>query len=142
MRPQDVIASTGGTQAVLFLKNSRNDCADWRATRELQSILIRYWEEFSVLNVLLHTSCSCLSEEVMVYNPFSIRNNTRGYFELVHVADILAYWFWINNLKDFERYPLRISMFERELSAVRDIPEYMEASRLYRHVSKSGGYGG
>lgn len=139
---KDFYFPTGQTYVILLVKNIRSDCGNLFANMALKNMLRRLWYEFGLLNVLLHTSCSCLTEHIMVYNPFVKSNGEHGRVELIHVSDAISYWIEVNSLMDFQQYPLRVSMFERSLTAMKEIPEHMQNDRLYNEVRKSGGYGG
>lgn len=141
-RAEEVLPTTGETYAILLVKNSRSGCKNPLTKRSLRDVLRRLWYEFGLLNVFLQTPCSCVTEQLIVYNPFTNKNGERGEVKLIHVSDAMNHWVGINNVMNFQQYPLRISMFERPLTAVGRIPSYMRKDRLYNEVHSSGGYGG
>jgi hypothetical protein len=87
------------------------------------SLLRRLWEEFQVMNVIVMTTSVIrhrylMSEEIIVYDPFisKYRSTTRGKIYVLNgsVSEVLSsISFPTYKLRNFHRYPLRVTMFRR-----------------------------
>lgn len=125
------IIFTSRTPFFIFYFTRNQSCTD--VENDINEVLIDSWRYY-ILNLLINTPCSC--EKNKIYSFESLHNTIKKMeiIQLLTHADEI----W-DDLHDFKGYPIRVSMFERIPTAVKN-PRYLNYGQENLRLSR--GYGG
>ncbi|XP_060521138.1 uncharacterized protein LOC132698826 [Cylas formicarius] len=118
---QNIGTKAGHLFLVIFCSNN--------SSAAIEEILEKFWERFGVLNVIIF-----IDSKIVVYKPF---RNTRGHFgkaETYQTAGIQTNTNTIiNDVKRLNGYPIRVSMLERQPTALRHLPLGLQGISIYKN---------
>ncbi|CAG9761538.1 unnamed protein product [Ceutorhynchus assimilis] len=125
----------------VFLFSSKNV-----KIKQVQKLLIHLWKKYSILNIIVHFPCSSEYKEfIITYNPFKATENGYGQVNVYHYSIILKYpHILLNNLKNINGYPLKISLFERSPTAISsdNVPWFIKDWKIYDKIPTTSKYYG
>ncbi|XP_030747004.1 uncharacterized protein LOC115875633 [Sitophilus oryzae] len=106
---------------------------------EAQRILVLLWKKFSIISVVIQIPYSSeLSDFVFIYRPFIPTDHGYGQVHIYKYADVVNYpHILFNQVTNLYGYPLRISLFERYPTSLKNIPWFMRNSRKYRNIQNT-----
>lgn len=108
----------------------------------ISDVLIRLWEEFHMLNVIAQAPLSCIPRDIFIYKPFKLVAGINGVVNRYDISEIIQHPYLINNnLINLNGVLLKISIFERSLTAIPFIPD-MYDNNIYYALKKRVGFGG
>jgi hypothetical protein len=137
---QTVLPKIRATYALQFIFSEKHLCKTIKT--EMDNILRRLWIEFNVVNVIAQTPCSCDTSEIYIYRPFVKTDNLWGLTEYYHLQDVTSKFRVITNpLTDLNGCSLKISIFERFPSAVKNLPRMFLHNPIYKNLTWSKGFG-
>jgi hypothetical protein len=137
---QTVLPKIRATYALQFIFSEKHLCKTIKT--EMDNILRRLWIEFNVVNVIAQAPCSCDTSEIYIYRPFVKTDNLWGLTEYYHLKDVTSKFRVITNpLTDLNGCSLKISIFERFPSAVKNLPRMFLHNPIYKNLTWSKGFG-
>jgi hypothetical protein len=137
---QTVLPKIRATYALQFIFSEKHLCKTIKT--EMDNILRRLWIEFNVVNVIAQAPCSCDTSEIYIYRPFVKTDNLWGLTEYYHLQDVTSKFRVITNpLTDLNGCSLKISIFERFPSAVKNLPRMFLHNPIYKNLTWSKGFG-
>ncbi|XP_063907904.1 uncharacterized protein LOC135126046 [Zophobas morio] len=135
-----IVSKSRSTYALLFLISTTTSCTTIRT--QVDHILDRLWTNFSILNVIVQAPCSC-GRQVFIYRPFAKTKKSFGTLRTYVIEDVIKNPNLIlNPLNNLNKFPLKISLFERVPSSVRNVPTLLKLDKNYQDLSLSGGFVG
>ncbi|RZC37862.1 hypothetical protein BDFB_004727 [Asbolus verrucosus] len=138
---QIVVPEARATYALVFVISSTESCDIIK--NELNSILRRFWINYNVVNVIAQTPCICDNNQVYVYRPFTKMDDSWGLMENYNFEEVVNDFRVItNSLSDFNQFPLGVSLFVNEPTAIRELPKLLRTNPIYRNLNSSGGFAG
>lgn len=126
------------TYMILFVFSFYQDCKSFEIY--LDKILKRFWTDFNILNLIAQTPCSC--NKIYIYRPF-LKKKTWGRIQAYNPKQVIKnIALTTNPLFNLNKYPLRISLFERSPTAIRNLPKNLQNNPIYQNVTSSKGFAG
>ncbi|XP_030751050.1 uncharacterized protein LOC115878646 [Sitophilus oryzae] len=113
----------------------------YKQERFVSSLLRKLWVEKRILNAILYIPCE--KNFMYIYRPFEVRNNQYGVIEKsdcvgVRKSPLLV----LNNVKNLNGFPLKVSIFSRGITALLETPKCLKNYRIYDKIPyTSGMYG-
>lgn len=107
--PDEVVRDRRGKYLILFAYNIPQFCFEYNA-----HVLAQFWKRFGIVNVCVHVPCSCRANKIDYYHPFLQKINTIDIVQLSEKPASLTI-----SLKNLHQYPLKVSMFQRQPTAIK-----------------------
>lgn len=102
----------------------------------IDDVLIRYWDEFNVLNVVAQAPCLC--ESIYIYRPFDriAAMKSWGVVYVYNSVDVIEYpHLLLNNLTNLHKFPLEVALFERKLTSQKNPPRIIFNNPIYQYTN-------
>jgi hypothetical protein len=136
-----VLPKIRATYALQFIFSEKHLCKTIKT--EMDNILRHLWIEFNVVNVIAQTPCSCDTSEIYIYRPFVKTDNLWGLTEYYHLQDVTSNFRVITNpLTDLNGFSLKISIFEKFPTSIKNLPRMLLSNPIYKNLTWSRGFGG
>jgi hypothetical protein len=135
-----VVPKPRATYAFLFAFSS-TDCEV--LAKEMHHILRQLWTDYNILDAIALAPCSCASDQIYIYRPFVKVNNFWGASQSYNTREIENDPSLVANaLRNLNRFPLRVAIFENNPSAIKVLPRLLQTNEIYANLSSSRGYAG
>jgi hypothetical protein len=136
-----VVPKVRATYALQFIFSTTHLCKT--VTIEMDNLLRRLWLAYNVVNVIAQTMCSCDTSKIYIFRPFIKTENMWGLTEYYHFQEVVTNFRVITNpLKNFNRFPLSISIFEQFPLATKRLPKLLRYNPIYKNLTWSQGFAG
>jgi hypothetical protein len=136
-----VVPKVRATYALQFIFSTTHLCKTVKI--EMDNLLRRLWLEYNVVNVIAQTMCSCDTSKIYIFRPFIKTDNLWGLTEYYHLQEVVTNFRVITNpLKNFNRFPLSISIFEQFPLATKRLPKLLRYNPIYKNLTWSQGFVG
>jgi hypothetical protein len=136
-----VVPKPRTTYALLFALSSSNNCVSLQ--NQMHQVLRRFWTDYNILDVIAQAPCSCVSDQIHIYRPFLKIKNSWGGLRFYSTQEIVSDPHLIfNALRNLNRYPVRIAVFESTASAIKVLPKLLKTNPIYKNLSSSKGFAG
>jgi hypothetical protein len=136
-----VVPKVRATYALQFIFSTTHLCKTVKI--EMDNLLRRLWLEYNVVNVIAQSMCSCDTSKIYIFRPFIKTDNLWGLTEYYHLQEVVTNFRVITNpLKNFNRFPLSISIFEQFPLATKRLPKLLRYNPIYKNLTWSQGFAG
>jgi hypothetical protein len=136
-----VVPKVRATYALQFIFSTTHLCKTVKI--EMDNLLRRLWLEYNVVNVIAQSMCSCDTSKIYIFRPFIKTDNLWGLTEYYHLQEVVTNFRVITNpLKNFNRFPLSISIFEQFPLATKRLPKLLRYNTIYNNLTWSQGFAG
>jgi hypothetical protein len=136
-----VVPKIRATYALQFIFSTEHLCKTVKI--EMDNLLRRLWLEYNIVNVIAQSMCSCDTSKIYIFRPFIKTDNMWGLTEYYHFQEVVANFRVITNpLKNFNRFPLSISVFEMFPVATKRVPKLLRHNPIYNNLTWSHGFAG
>lgn len=111
-----------------------------RIDEKIGYMLRMMWTKFQILNIIVQAPCSCHWDDIYIYKHFKKFQKGRGLVQINKIEEVLANeYIIVNQLGNMEKAPLKISIFERELTSIPIIPKSIANYSIYKSVKNITG---
>lgn len=112
---------------------------------KVAKFLFYIWKQFGILNVIAQIPCSPkYREDVAVYKPFMVNSKHQyGQVEIYSIASALKNPLYLSSTAcKLNRYPLKVSIFERYPTAIKHLPDVLHNYKIYRNIPNTSTFYG
>ncbi|RZC35198.1 hypothetical protein BDFB_012556 [Asbolus verrucosus] len=132
---QLMLPKARATYAIIF--------ATEQLENDLDSILRHFWNDYNIVNIIAQTPCTCDGGKIFVHHALVKNDSYWGIIRNYTIPEVLNNSkLIINPLNDFDRFPLKVSFFERYPTLIRDLPKFVTTNPVYSNLNFSKGFGG
>ncbi|CAG9767771.1 unnamed protein product [Ceutorhynchus assimilis] len=112
---------------------------------EVVDLLAHMWKKFQILNLIaLIPHVSNYNNYILNYKPFV--KNSRNSYGQVHIYSLNVIeqnpYLIINSVTNLNGYPLKVSIFERYPTAIKELPKILQTYPVYKKIPKTSTFYG
>ncbi|KAJ3647491.1 hypothetical protein Zmor_019367 [Zophobas morio] len=127
-----LVPKARSTYAIVF-------CSSSHPKNPIHTVLARLWTTFKVLNAI-----AVVDDQIYIYRPFVQTDHlTWGITDNYNLPEVHQNPLLMSNpLTDLNQFPLRISLFEKNPTAIKKLPHLLQTNPIYKDLSPSKGFAG